>query len=1321
MILLIVAILITTTASAYVDVTYNYNVNNVEVVGYTCLDEGCNSVSSSPWSTSQTTSNGEITITYPSSLQQHGYAVYHYAEGQVPMAYHATWHSHGDPGHFDTSKSIDFYKLDECGSEIDTFDLTNDNYENEPVVIYMDASLDATTHSAFSETSNYVGYVPDEFKDKYYSADTRVSLTIKNGDNEVVYTETQDLTGAQSLYMDTEQQVEFTWTPTDFGEGYTATLATEVIDNQCSSSQPYDTSQNFNVWAARPQGDCYTLLNGLEASEPYPVKGDTVTFDYTKISNFADDDAPDITHTAVPTSVEYSIIRNSDNTEVYSDSAVLPANPDTVDPTTHSFTWETSDVETGSYTVEVKGLCDSNLCDGVENPEQTVDMQINVQEPPTYSLTWQLSDSYSGEPISNAQIELDSGEEANTDSEGEATISGLEPDNYYYTATHEDYQDITGGVELVDVDLTITRVMTPSEEPNNPPQISPGLPDVTMVKNTVHNSLDLDDYVVDSESADSDLTWSAEGNDKVGVEIGADHVVTFTPETDWTGQESITFTVEDPAGATNQDILSVTVTDNNTAPTLSGIPDFEMAENEHLFDAFYLPDYASDAETPSDELSYTIKNVTDSGCGVSIGTDLKVDIQPENNWNGLCQVTIEASDGELSGTDTFSINVTGTNNAPTITTSPVTQAYIGQQYIYDVAAEDLDGDNLTFALEQGPEGMPIDAETGYMSWTPNASDEGNHLVRINVTDGQSFDKQQYVLAVSEPPVNNSAPNITSTPITSAQVGQEYLYDVEATDADNDTLTYYLITYPTGMYINSESGEIHWNPSEEQEGNHLVTVRVTDGELSDNQEFEITVTGENQPPSFTSTPVTQAVVDMEYVYDVEAEDADNDTLTYSLLTFPAGMQIQNDTGVIQWTPDSGDLGNHSVAVEVTDGVETDQQEYTLTVLAEPISAPTITSTPVTQASINQLYSYDVEATHPENDTLTYTLTSYPSGMVIDDATGLIEWTPTPGDEGGHEVNVRVTDEAGMYDEQLFTITVNSGPVITSSPNLTAYDGQLWTYDVEATDADNDTLVYTLAESPEGMNINSGTGLVEWTPSNDQLGGNAVEVVVSDGITNASQSFVVNVFDTENAPVITSTPVTEFVLTPPDYDENYTYDVEAFDADGDALTYDLVEKPADEMTIDSATGLIVWETPDNNDVGTHTVTVNVSDGLYSTTQTYSLSVSMPEEQSQPQEVMHINRMSVDGMNGVYPGGTVELRTTFTNNGFYDIENADVRVMSQEYGLYTVSGSTTIETGETVTLRVELQLPEDISPGEHWARISIGDDGRRRVIHRPFLVRG
>lgn len=72
---------------------------------------------------------------------------------------------------------------------------------------------------------------------------------------------------------------------------------------------------------------------------------------------------------------------------------------------------------------------------------------------------------------------------------------------------------------------------------------------------------------------------------------------------------------------------------------------------------------------------------------------------------------------------------------------------------------------------------------------------------------------------------------------------------------------------------------------------------------------------NSKPIITTTPITTGLTNINYVYDVNAFDADGDNLTYSLRTSPIGMSIDKN-GLIRWVP--GATGAFPVEIQVSDG-------------------------------------------------------------------------------------------------------------------------------------------------------------------------------------------------------------------------------------------------------------------------------------------------------------------------------------------------------------------------------------------------------------------
>ncbi len=110
------------------------------------------------------------------------------------------------------------------------------------------------------------------------------------------------------------------------------------------------------------------------------------------------------------------------------------------------------------------------------------------------------------------------------------------------------------------------------------------------------------------------------------------------------------------------------------------------------------------------------------------------------------------------------------------------------------------------------------------------------------------------------------------------------------------------------------------------------------------------------------------------------------------------------------------------LKLTTGAATDGGMFARLLVGNDLHAPTMTSTPVTTATTNSLYNYQLTASDPDaGQLLTFSLVNPPAGMTLN-ATGLIAWTPTG--VGNVSVTARVTDPTSLHYDQVFNITVSS---------------------------------------------------------------------------------------------------------------------------------------------------------------------------------------------------------------------------------------------------------------------------------------------------------
>ena len=158
---------------------------------------------------------------------------------------------------------------------------------------------------------------------------------------------------------------------------------------------------------------------------------------------------------------------------------------------------------------------------------------------------------------------------------------------------------------------------------------------------------------------------------------------------------------------------------------------------------------------------------------------------------------------------------------------------------------------------------------------------------------------------------------------------------------------------------------------------------------------------------------------------------------------------------------------------------------LTVSAADVP-PVIISVPVGPASVGLVWQYQL-IVQGGTDPLTYLPTSFPQSMSVN-ASGLISWTPASNQVTSNQsVTVTVMDSDGVSTLQTFSLAVNATntdgkPLINSNAPTTDQLGQQYVYYVQATDPDGNKLTYGLAGTPPtGMQINTSTGVLQWTPS------------------------------------------------------------------------------------------------------------------------------------------------------------------------------------------------------------------------------------------------
>ncbi|MCB9637469.1 MAG: tandem-95 repeat protein [Myxococcales bacterium] len=589
-------------------------------------------------------------------------------------------------------------------------------------------------------------------------------------------------------------------------------------------------------------------------------------------------------------------------------------------------------------------------------------------------------------------------------------------------------------------------------------------------------------------------------------------------------------------------------------------------------------------------------------------------IDYEAYWSSCCW--INGASGPQSSNWELRINVhLDGNSDPTIGSNTYYEWCAGIPFTQNVNASDPDNDPLSYDLFFKPTGMVIDP-TGQISWpAPTAAGTGSyHVFSVRVTDSRGASTYRDYLMFVRPigNCNNKPPVLSVTPPSAVvKPNVQTCTTVTVTDPDvGQTLRLSsILPALTGATTNPSpipngasprTFTYCWTPALADEGKTIkVVFEFKDNgtpNLSGQGTFEITVSA-GGIPEFTITPpgeIKEVSQGGTLTFDVKASDPDGNgitafTFTPGLATFCTGTKIGSDLWRITCAPGANQTAtNYNLLFSATDGDGIPKTaNKTIQIRVVQNKSPVVTPIPNQTINEKQAWTYNVQATDPDGDPLSYSMSGLPAGATIDPMTGKISWTPTQADAGKtYNVVVIVSDGKGGSTTVTFTVTVNNvndPPQITSTaPSGDATEDQPFSYKPTATDPDpgeQALLKWKITKGPAGATIDPNTGEVKWTPGDADVNNSPVdfEIEVCDPSgACVRQSWKTKVNNVNDAPKITSNAPTSS-----EEDTLYNYKPTAVDPDpGEVLTWKLTKAPQG-ATIDPSTGEVKW-TPGDADV-------------------------------------------------------------------------------------------------------------------------------------------
>jgi len=207
--------------------------------------------------------------------------------------------------------------------------------------------------------------------------------------------------------------------------------------------------------------------------------------------------------------------------------------------------------------------------------------------------------------------------------------------------------------------------LSPGTTIQNTPPINTTAQKTIDLQEDIILEISLMDYFSDIDNDDLNFTSTTPTNITININNQTNNA-TLTPQENFTGTNTATFTATDGISQITGPTMNLTVVGVNDAPTLNLSPlnNTELPEDTYN-DTINLSDYTTDVDNDPINYSCTSNNINLTATANNL-TKL-LNLTAYNNFTGIVQVICTAIDPDNNqSTDSFNVNITPINDAPTL-------------------------------------------------------------------------------------------------------------------------------------------------------------------------------------------------------------------------------------------------------------------------------------------------------------------------------------------------------------------------------------------------------------------------------------------------------------------------------------------------------------------------------------------------------------------------------------------------------------------------------------------------------------------------------
>ncbi|WP_158674962.1 Ig-like domain-containing protein [Pelolinea submarina] len=638
-------------------------------------------------------------------------------------------------------------------------------------------------------------------------------------------------------------------------------------------------------------------------------------------------------------------------------------------------------------------------------------------------------------------------------------------------------------------------------------------------------------------------------NGSAVISAGLDQI-TYSPDANYFGSDSFTYTIQETMDATKTATATVTLTINgeNDAPVPSYNASVSTDEDTQLTESFTATD------VDGDELTITVKDGNGPSHGSLLLGDGSYIYQPVDNYNGTDSFIITVSDGTAEVDCEITVTVNEVNDAPVPSYSASVSTDEDTPLSENLTATDIDLDELSYTVKEGnsPLHGTLELIEGGYTYTPAENYNGPDSFTITVGDGTN--DVDCAISVTVNSVND-APAASYSALVSTDEDTPLNETISATDADGDTVTFSVKDGNSPLHGTLEliEGGYTYSPNENYFGTDSFTITVSDGTAEVDCEITVTVNAVNDAPVPSYNASVSTDEDTALTEALTATDIDLDKLNYLVKDGNAPLHgtLELIEGGYTYSPNENYFGTDSFTITVSDG--TDEVDCAISVTVNSINdAPVPSYTADVSMDEDTPLTEVLTATDVELDELTFSIKTNGSNGSVVLIEGGYTYSPNADFNGTDTFTIIVSDGSNEVDCDIAVTVnaVNDAPVPSYTASVSTDEDTPLTENLTATDVDLDELTFTIKDGsgPAHGSLELIEGGYIYSPDENYNGPDSFTIVVGDGTTTVDCDITVTVNAVNDKPVPSYSAA---VST--DEDTLLTESLTATDVDLDELSY------------------------------------------------------------------------------------------------------------------------------------------------------------------------